>query len=249
MESTSVDLSKTVCMRFPAVDDCIVEKTVSDSTTKLTVYNMRIYGINLNTFTAFTNLQFLDFECNSITTIQPGAFNQCDRLHELRISNNTGRLNLQPGTFDGLSALQILRMCNCNITQISVGAFDALTSLQELYLSSSNIHHILVGTFDKLYQLRLLGLDSNPIKQVDAKLFRNNRQLRSLYINIPSNFVQKILYEKFDLREQLYRLVELAIGLRSKDLPVLVILEILSHLGPVDLEFMWRVTKLIKQFN
>ncbi|MDE0397656.1 MAG: cadherin domain-containing protein [Candidatus Poribacteria bacterium] len=84
-------------------------------------------------------------------------------LLNLGLSNIT---SLNPGDFEGLTALQVLLLNNNQLTDLPETVFNGLTSLQQLDLSNNRFTILRSGVFDGLMALQSLNLNNNATEPV-----------------------------------------------------------------------------------
>ncbi|XP_078725479.1 uncharacterized protein LOC144942493 [Lampetra fluviatilis] len=97
---------------------------------------------------------------------------------------------LEPGVFDGLTALVFLDLRGNQLQALPEGVFDRLVNLQRLWLNNNQLTSLPTGVFDKLTQLTHIVLSTNQLRNVpqrdlerlgDAKQSRINAdQLKSI---------------------------------------------------------------------
>ena len=76
--------------------------------------------------------------------------------------DNIGKyMNIESGSFNGLSSLEILNLSNNKIEIIKPGTFNGLSSLEILNLSDNKIEKIEFGLFKDLKKLTSLDLRNN----------------------------------------------------------------------------------------
>ena len=72
--------------------------------------------------------------------------------------------NIQPGMFDGLSALEKLSLTRSNIVAIESGSFKSLENINELYLNENHLTTLRKDLFVSIpLKSRYLGLGYNPL--------------------------------------------------------------------------------------
>ncbi len=100
--------------------------------------------------------------CNlNISSIQPGLFKRLTFLKSLNINNNEIGGTIKYDTFDGLTSLEILDICNNSVSLTNPGNFTNLISLRELHLHNNHIS--LLNSSDFPTSLKLLNLSRNNI--------------------------------------------------------------------------------------
>lgn len=78
---------------------------------------------------------------------------------------------LHNNTFKNLTALHILIMVNCKLTELQVGLFDYLVNLRVLDLNRNSISHLYKNLFAKLMLLEHLYINHNNISVIDYPSF------------------------------------------------------------------------------
>jgi Leucine-rich repeat (LRR) protein len=100
-------------------------------------YN-RIQSVPSSFFSNQRNLRKLDLSSNSIKVIEPNAFLNLGQLKSLDLSNSGGPLELNEGTFAGLTSLEHLDLFYTGST-LKGRAFKNLQTLKTLDISTNPI--------------------------------------------------------------------------------------------------------------
>jgi len=123
----------------------------------------------------YSELKILILDGNGITTIEPGAFQNNEKLTHLDLSSNA-------------------------LTDLGARVFDGLTSLITLNLSENNIEHIGGEIFgNAMPKLNHLDLSNNRIKTFSSLIFKSGvNQLQTLKLskNFLENFLEEGLFSK-----------------------------------------------------
>ncbi len=82
-----------------------------------------------------------------------------------------------------LTGLQVLFLCDNQITVLPKGIFAGLIQLQQLFLKSNQITVLPKGIFAGLIQLQTLGLNNNQIIDLPQGIFAGLIQLQQLFLN------------------------------------------------------------------
>ena len=114
-----------------------------------------------------------------ITTLQPGDFDGLTALEALWLDNNE-LTELPDGVFDGLTALEELWLNSNELTELPDGVFDGLTALTRLDLRGTELTELPDGVFDGLTALRWLFLSGNELTELPDGVFDGLTALRSL---------------------------------------------------------------------
>ena len=85
--------------------------------------------------------------------------------------------------FDGLTALEQLRLNENPLTELPDGVFDNLTSLAQLEMRENRLTELPDDVFDNLTSLWRLGMFGNPLTELPADVFDNLTSLRWLSLN------------------------------------------------------------------
>ncbi|XP_028909866.1 vasorin [Ornithorhynchus anatinus] len=87
---------------------------------------------------------------------------------------------LAPGSFAGLSALQLLDLSQNKIAELEDGVFQPLANLSNLDLSANRLQEITNGTFRGLRLLERLYLDRNRLRHIHPQAFDTLESLLEL---------------------------------------------------------------------
>lgn len=127
-----------------------------------------------NVFVHLSQCRELVMRRNSMTTIEPGAFNGLGQLLSLELHQNHlsfVRQTRRPSIWIGLDKLEKLDLGFNKISEISSGAFQGLKALKLLWLSENSITDLEKEAFSGLDSLRNLKLDKNYLTSLDQEVF------------------------------------------------------------------------------
>ena len=121
----------------------------------------------------------------SIPIIPSGnIFSHLSRLNELgfydTLFHNTERTIIEPGAFEGLTALNTLYFRITNISSLAANTFTGLSSLRTLEFENSQISHIEIGAFQSLISLETLWLNFNNLTFIEVGVFNGLTSLETL---------------------------------------------------------------------
>ncbi|GAB5366464.1 hypothetical protein AAMO2058_001145800 [Amorphochlora amoebiformis] len=195
----------------------------------------------------FEDLRHLHLVRNSITTLQPGVFDDlsnlkilslagnhlkglprdllkgCENLREISLTFNQ-ICELTPTAFVGLCKLEILRLPYNQLCSLDGGIFHGLISLKELRLSSNKLHRLEEGALKDLKSLEVFDVGNNHLKRLPVGIFHPLKMLRELDLSF--NKLQLLDEGAFD---DLKTLKVLDLGSNElKDLPVNVFRSLIS---------------------
>ena len=128
-----------------------------------------------------TNFQTLGLSRNSIKTVHRDAFDGLTFSSQGSISLGLNHIEtLEPGTFDGVTGLEVLSLENNHIKAFEDGFFDNLTEMEQLLISSNRIRAIDADTFRGLSSLRILIMSSNNLSTLHPDAFDHLSALERL---------------------------------------------------------------------
>ena len=108
-----------------------------------------------------TNLEYLNLENNSISTIELHSFSDLIKLETLILSLNNLTYFNDTFIFSPLSSLKFLNLSSNRIEIIQSNLFDSLFKLETLDLSLNRIRFIQSFAMNSLLNLRNLRLNEN----------------------------------------------------------------------------------------
>ena len=135
------------------------------------------------TFMGMDNLISLDLSKNGIAGLEKGVFKN-EYLNEINISSN--RLQeLEGGTFDGLSILEVLDLSHNEVATIANGAFDNVPRLKTLYLGHNRLSSYKSDYFANMgdgedADLHTLDISHNELTYLYPKSFMYHASLRKV---------------------------------------------------------------------
>jgi hypothetical protein len=128
-------------------------------------------------FTTFVNIERLEVLRSGISTLQ---FPETNQLREFVATDGLIGV-LRNRTFSGQRNLQVIRMTNCNITEIEDEAFMGLTQLERLSLIRNRVTRIPQFAFHHTPALQVLDFERNNLTRVESTPFRNCTQLERIF--------------------------------------------------------------------
>ena len=136
-------------------------------------------------------ITILDLGRTGITALQAGDFDGLTALQTLKLNDNSITSNsttlLPAGLFDGLTSLQNLFLAgNRGITALPAGLLAGLTSLQNFYLNHTGVATLPAGIFDGLSSLQDIYLNHSRITSLPEGLFAGLSSLEVLHIHTNS---------------------------------------------------------------
>ncbi|XP_030847580.1 G-protein coupled receptor GRL101-like isoform X2 [Strongylocentrotus purpuratus] len=134
-----------------------------------------IESLSSDTFSGLTSLTEIDLRFNRIAVLPARVF-KAFHLEDLLI-DHAGIIELEPGCFQGLEALQNLVLYRNSITSLPSGAFRGLESIIYLHLFDNKISNIDVDVFKGLNTLEFLDLTNNSIIELRKGLFEDQSNL------------------------------------------------------------------------
>ncbi|XP_030847596.1 relaxin receptor 2 isoform X2 [Strongylocentrotus purpuratus] len=134
-----------------------------------------IESLSSDTFSGLTSLTEIDLRFNRIAVLPARVF-KAFHLEDLLI-DHAGIIELEPGCFQGLEALQNLVLYRNSITSLPSGVFRGLESIIYLHLFDNKISNIDVDVFKGLNTLEFLDLTNNSIIELRKGLFEDQSNL------------------------------------------------------------------------
>ena len=134
-------------------------------------------------------LHHLGLVNNGLKLLTRNFFNSTPHIKILDLSNNRG-LNIEEGSFLGLTQLEELRLMSCNIANLPASVFSPLVSLTDLSLQGNNISSLSQHLFQSLSRLSRLNLSKNSLKILPEKIFHSLDSLSE--INLSFNQIEKL---------------------------------------------------------
>ncbi|CAH0599912.1 unnamed protein product [Chrysodeixis includens] len=133
---------------------------------------------------AFTDLYLavVNISHNLLSTIETGAFQNCNNLTLLELSHNQ-LVNISRRAFDENSYAYQLKLDHNLFTDFSQIPIQNMSGIQILNVSHNRIESIPKLAFPKLYELHTVDLSHNNISEIFNAVFQNLFSLRFLYLN------------------------------------------------------------------
>lgn len=125
--------------------------------------------------------RLLDLSKNRLKTLGPEEFINYPQLEELQLNENTIS-SIEPGAFGSLLNLRILGLRNNQLKLIQLGVFTGLTNLTQLDISENKIVILLDYMFQELYNLRALEVGNDDLVFISPRSFHGLSSLESLNI-------------------------------------------------------------------
>ena len=139
---------------------------------RLDLNNSSLTSLPDGVFDELSDLEYLDLSTNKIASLPNGAFADLSHLAELHLHRNE-LTSLPDDGFDGLHGLKILYLSYNNLTSLPNGIFDDLSSLEELSLDDNKLPSLPDGVFDNLSKLEDLVLGYNDLAALPDGIFDN----------------------------------------------------------------------------
>ena len=128
-----------------------------------------------------TKFQNLGLSRSRIKTVHRDAFDGLNFSRQGSISLGLNHIEtLEPGTFDGVTGLEQLRLENNHIKAFEDGFFENLTDLEQLDISGNRLRAIDQDTLRGLSSLRILTITSNPLSTLHPDAFDHLSALERL---------------------------------------------------------------------
>ena len=128
----------------------------------------------------------LDLNNKGITALAAGDFDGLTALNELRLKDNS-LSTLPAGVFDGLTALTQLRLGNNSLSTLPAGVFDELTALKWLELEDNSLSTLPDDVFEDLTALTGLLLQGNDLSTLPAGVFEELTALTQGNLRLQDN--------------------------------------------------------------
>lgn len=149
------------------------------SEVKCRLYNGSVYSIS----NGDSNLREEDFLCRVIYPNCPKSClcfqNSNNNIHLINCSSSG--LNIIPNWFP--SSAKIILLNGNDIKQLHGKSFANLSKLEVLRIKNCNVTNILPDTFNNMNKLHTLDLSSNRIEQLTTSLFEGLTSLKELYLD------------------------------------------------------------------
>ncbi len=124
----------------------------------------------------------LDFNSVGLTSLRQGDFDGLSALESLRIADNQ-LVSLPEALFVGLESLRSLTLSQNGLTSISSNAFSGLTALEWLSLLDNQLVSLPDGVFANLTSLEQLVLSNNELASLQPNVFSGLGNVFRLSLN------------------------------------------------------------------
>jgi Leucine-rich repeat (LRR) protein len=131
----------------------------------------------------------LELTKNTISSIEPDAFDDLIRLKELQLDLNRIE-RLDENLLKNLLNLEVFSASENNLTAIEKNFFERNTKMKQIRLNRNNLASFQNGTFNTLINLQMLSIRRNFITEIDFSLFVFNLKLKS--IDVSFNPLRKV---------------------------------------------------------
>lgn len=154
---------------------------------------LRITVLASHTFSALTNLRFLDLSGNQLALIHPEALSiPGSPLQELNLSrtlyNFTTLTDLTTALrWGSLSGLHRLDLSGNHLTLLPPGMFSHVPNLQQLLLTNNSLVAVYSGTFSGMDHLEMVDLTHNGIRTFRADALQELQRLGNIKILLGNN--------------------------------------------------------------
>ncbi|XP_061618017.1 leucine-rich repeat and immunoglobulin-like domain-containing nogo receptor-interacting protein 1-B [Phyllopteryx taeniolatus] len=128
-----------------------------------------------------TETKLLDLSKNRLKLLGPEEFINYPQLEELQLNENTIS-SIESGAFSNLMNLRNLGLRNNHLKLIQLGVFTGLNNLTQLDISENKIVILLDYMFQELYNLRVLEVGDNDLVFISPRSFHGLSNLETLNI-------------------------------------------------------------------
>ncbi|KAG8191832.1 hypothetical protein JTE90_022821 [Oedothorax gibbosus] len=153
---------------------------------KLILKFNHIYNISVGAFFGNPDLEVIDLSQNSLTFLEPGTFDPCEKLYKIVLEKN--RIKSSVGLF-GIPKLQEIYLSENNLTSFE-DVFLNETELKILDLGQNNIKEIKEDFGKNIRNLEVLFLDNCSLVQLPSTIFQHMSELKE--INLKANKLENI---------------------------------------------------------
>ncbi|KAK5862535.1 hypothetical protein PBY51_017920 [Eleginops maclovinus] len=164
-----------------------------ENVSNILLSNNRITEIASHSFSALSNLRFLDLSENHLSLIHPEALSiPGSPLQELNLSNSlhnfTAMTDLTTALrWGGLGGLLRLDLSGNHLALLPPGMFSHLPNLQHLFLTNNSLKAIYSGTFSGMNHLEVLDLAHNAFMTVSTDALQELEKLGNIRILLGDN--------------------------------------------------------------
>ena len=143
------------------------------------------------------NIKKLDLSKKGISELKAGDFDGLSALQTIRLTGN--QLHTLPTEiFSGLSSLRHLFLDNNQLTNVPEELFDGLSSLRHLYLNNNQLTNVPEELFNGLSSLLQINAHSNKLTSLPSDVFSGVPSLIQLYLgnnqlkSVPQDLFKRI---------------------------------------------------------
>ncbi|XP_028327589.1 trophoblast glycoprotein-like [Gouania willdenowi] len=164
-----------------------------ENVTNLVLNNNRITEMASHTFSALTNLGFLDLSANQLALIHPEAlYIPGSPLQELNLSHSLFNFTVLTDLttalrWGGLGGLLHLDLSGNHLALLPPGMFSYIPNLQHLHLSNNSLVTVYSGTFSGMNGLKVLDLRQNAFRTIGADALQELEKLGSIKVLLGNN--------------------------------------------------------------
>ena len=145
---------------------------LADSLEFLSLRRTHLMDVPTSALKELHNLLVLDMSgVSPLMTLNGNAFQGLSKLETL-VLKGVMFIDIHPDAFEGLGALQLLRMESCTLVYIP-DAIQRLKTLRFLHLDQNSIDYIPEHMFSTLPELRTLSLSANRFADGEHHVTRN----------------------------------------------------------------------------
>ena len=164
----------------------------------------KLSQISRDSLAGLSQLHHLGLANNGLQLVGNNFFNSTPNIKILDLSANRG-VNIQNGSFLGLSQLEELRLISCNIANLPPSVFSPLVNLNNLNLQGNNISSLSPHLFSPLSRLSRLTLSKNSLKILPERIFHSLGSLSE--IDLSFNQIEKLPSKLFEKNRRLTAII------------------------------------------
>ena len=124
----------------------------------------------------------VDIAYNDITTVRANVFSHLSQCTSLSLGIN-GISEIEPGAFNGLTALTNFGMWKSNLERLFANMFSDLKNCRIMLIQLSRIRQVEPGSFNGLIKLDILYFSFNGIKALKTGMFLGLMDIGALFLN------------------------------------------------------------------
>ncbi len=129
-----------------------------------------------------TTITRLNLRSAGISVLREDDFDGLSALQEIRLDKNQ-LSSLPVGVFQGLSSLSKLYLGENQLTTLPAGVFSGLTALNDLYLHNNKLTSLPADVFSGLSALTQINLHTNRLTSLPVDVFSGLSALTQLYLH------------------------------------------------------------------